>query len=275
MKPGTLHTVVYWGAMSFEFLASFLLVAAVCEPAMIHVNHSTTLGFRAWTQQNLNAIGIVLSAAIFVFRSIRAFVGPPWLWITISEILREFHTAVFSELGEWEFANHHRVTLYRYRRFVLWPTGRGRWPFSGGRFPWSGWLVPVLRAGPESPGSTVWCAHETKYDGFCGAVFRMQAGTAEKGPPGLPDISQDSTEGEIEEYARNTFVDPITIRNRIARGKPCARYYLAIRILVDSRKRWGVLMIDSREEKLPRAQVATHRFDQVCEVLSHLLKRVS
>lgn len=129
----------------------------------------------------------------------------------------------------------------------------------------------MVRAGPDTAGTTVFPAGE-KFEGVCGAAYSQQSGTLEIKACTLPNITDSSSQTDIEAYAKGTFVPVEMIKDRIKRGRPCARYFLALRVYVQSQK-WGVIMIDSRAESPDQPNIAAHRFSQIKDVLDHLLRR--
>lgn len=279
MRPGPFHFACYWILTWLRRIVVSLIVVALLAPVLPTFGIRQLEGAVTFLAGNNKVINVALTVLWGSLTFLRNHVGPPWLWDCIKGILDKFQKTVFTDVGAGELSDHHRVTLYRYQRYCFWPRGRGRWYWPWGRawgklcHPWSGWLVPVVRAGPRSAGSTVFYVGDgSSAEGVCGAAFSQQSGMLLISGADVPDITQNSSEADILEYARLTFVSVDMIRQRKRQKRPCARYFLALQVEVQSKK-WGVLMIDSRAEALPQPNVALHRFSQVKDVLDNLLRR--
>lgn len=260
--------VAWW--LTIGLIALVLLLQATPDFGSTRLARTTR-----FLLDNKEKVNGVLLGFLAVFGAAKSFVGEPWLWATIKDILTSFQRDVFDSLGDGELSADHRVTLYKYQRFCLWPRGRGPiyWPWGKGTHPWSGWLVPMVRAGPRSPATTVFLVGDGKgYEGVCGAAFCEQHGVVEKNGSDLPNITNQSVDVEIAEYAQKTFVSPEMVKRRLLRKRPCARYFLALRVEVQS-EHWGVVMIDSRSASLNQPQKTFHRFEQINDILDHLLRR--
>jgi hypothetical protein len=110
----------------------------------------------------------------------------------------------------------------------------------------------------------------TEPEGVAGAAYSSQNGFINLNQ--LPDISRQSDTDAKREYARLTFVAERLLDERLHQGRPCARSFLAIRVEVGGRP-WGVLMIDSRQEKLPEPLKASNSFRNLAKMLEILLER--
>jgi len=278
MRPGRLHTLLYWAMRGLQIAAIFVLVVLTAAP---FIGLDAFLPSLEWLlEKHGKAINAGLAALLGALEIFLKAIGRPWIWECVKGILSTFQRDIFREAGDGALSDHHRVTLYRYQTWCLWPKGRGRWYWPWGQgtsgnlsWPWSGWLVPVVRAGPDTAGSTVFlCAGGQDFDGVCGAAYSQQSGTLEIKASSLPDITPVSTSADIIDYAKRTFVPEGMVIARIKANRPCARYFLAHRVEVQSVK-WGVLMIDCRSEGPDKPTVANHRFGQIRDALDHLLRR--
>jgi hypothetical protein len=271
---GRFHSHAYWICKTVQVIA-FVFVCAVLAVQMIPTTGVTKIdGTQQWITTNQKPVNIVLVGIVTGLGILCRLLGHPQILECVQEILTTFQRDVFGSLGDGELADSHRVTLYRYQTWCLWP-GRGYWywPWGKGAWPNSGWMVPITRAGPDSRASTIFLAKSsTEFEGICGAVHFLQQGALEMGSTVLPDIKVDASDSDITAYASKTFVSESMIRNRIRGNRPCARYFFALRVEVQSKK-WGVLMIDSRASSPPQPQKTQHIFGQINKVLGHLLKR--
>lgn len=278
MRPSTFHVCVYWSCL----WCGRLLLTATFLLSLIGFAWSPQANWPSWVisaqdviHDNGGWLLPVLLALVAFCSSTRQWVGEPWLWKAISSILDEFQEAVFggrATLDE-ETIDSHRVTLYKWSRFCLWP-GNGCcfwWPWGRGNWPFSGWLVPLTRSGPLGHGRTVFLAKGGQCsEGVCGAAYFSQTGVIELRD--LPDIQESCDDVSCKEYARNSFVSSDWVRRRLRSGKPFAKCFYAIRIEV-RKKPWGVIMIDSRNPRMPQPQKAQHQFPLVAKTLAILLER--
>ena len=274
MQPGRVHFVCYWTVRLSQWLVLAAIAVALLAPVIPASGLPRFDDSLKFMVDNNKIINLTLVGLFTAFAVTRKYIGEPWLWDCIKGILSGFQKEAFSDVGEGELADHHRITLYRYYSFYLWPRRRGAfllWPWGWGNYPWSGWLIPMVRAGPESAGATVFLASDAqRFDGVCGAAYFQQSATLEVA--GLPEITKGSSEADIKNYALRTFASEELVKRRLRRDHPCARYFLAHRIEVQFKK-WGVLMIDTMAEKIPTPTVNQHRFKQIKDVLGHLLRR--
>jgi hypothetical protein len=271
---GRFHHHAYWTCRTIQLVA-FVCVCVVLAVQMIPVTGVAAIdNTQKWIADNQKPVNIILVGTWTAFGILCNFLGHPQILECAKDILATFQREVFGGIGGGELADNHRVTLYRYQTWCLWP-GRGYWYWPWGKAAWpnSGWMVPVARAGPDSRASTIFLTKSpTEFEGICGAVHFLQQGVLEMDSTDLPDITTGASDADIATYARKTFVSEIMIRNRIRSNRPCARYFCALRVEVQSKK-WGVLMIDSRAAAPPQPQKTQHCFGQLNKVLGHLLKR--
>lgn len=216
---------------------------------------------------------LVMAASI----GIGKVIGEPWFWRTINVIFDSFQRDVFDGFCG-ERTDDHRVTLYKWVRCCFWPGNRWHfwWPWGPHNGPWSGWLRPIVRSGVYKRGKTVFLANKRKpesAEGVVGNTYFIQSGVVKIDD--LPDVHKYSLgddSGDLSAYAKQTFVSQDWLQRRLEVGSPVARSFHAIRIEV-SRARWGVVMIDSRAEKIPSVQKTIHKFQFMHKTLQALLER--
>jgi hypothetical protein len=227
-------------------------------------------GWRTLVVRNKDNVGSFLAGMIAISAAATKVVGEPWLFKRTKDVLSDLHRSAFRTLVDpTAKADDHRITLYRYYKWCFFP-GRGWWPWCNGVHPWSGWLIPVARAGAKTAARTIYLAKDSGHaEGICGNVYFAHNSILEHHD--LPNIDENATDAEIEEYAKKTFVTVETVRKRVRDKRSCARYFLSIRIQVEFTD-WGILMIDSRAEDLPQKGIHGQRFIQLGKVLSRFLK---
>lgn len=230
--------------------------------------------FQNWLEPISKPLIAWLAFLIGFFKLVMRWVGAPEHWKTIQKILEHIQKEVFDGLPDGEFAEFHRVTLYRYQRFCLFTGWRGQFsPWGDFNHPWSGWLVPVTRAGPGKNPKTVFLAHSMegkRFEGVAGATMLLQGGDLRIDR--LPDATSSANDEKIRLYATETFVSESWLRKRIATRKPCSRSFYSMQIEIGG-KAWGVLMIDSRLESLPKPQKTKHVFESLKVILEILLSK--
>lgn len=187
--------------------------------------------------------------------------GPVWRWDTIQALLDSAQKQLFEDRVNDEL-HHHRVTLFKYSK---WQFRYRRWPKCGG------WLLPKARSGITTKKTT---AHffvpddADKAEGIAGGAW-CSGGLLEQFD--LPDITSDPSEQDLREYAKRTRVPYEWLSSR--RSKP-PRYRAIIAIAVQAAgRRWGVLVIDSRNPSRFEPIKVKSVLNCIEAPLSKLLKR--
>ena len=161
----------------------------------------------------------------------------------------------------------HRVTLFKHTRFVLSP-----FCCLFGKNPYGGWLVPFERAGEFSLGTGVkfYAPKDDpeKFEGVVGYIFGT--GNCEC-IEGLPDIQNKVSESKIDKYATATGVTSLYVKNRLKRKKVMPRAFWGIPIEVGGR-RWGVLLVDSFESRIPNSEELKKIFRQQAACYNAILE---
>jgi len=274
------HRFSWWaGVIVLVLLAAWFVRAVLCGFGL-----PCQLDHRVWWPSLVAAEGFVernqawlLPSLVFFVQGCRLtchWVGEPTFWQDLQSVIDDFQRDIFEGLPREAIQDDHRVTLYKHLRWCLWPGNRWcfLWPWGRGLFPWSGWLVPVVRSGTTREARTVFLAKSAQdSEGVVGHVFFSQSGTRQI--KNLPDVDTNCCKLKVCDYARDTHVQPKWIRDRLERGRPLARSFLAIRIEVEDNRRWGVLMIDSRQATLPAPQNTLQQFKATARILKTLLRR--
>lgn len=185
----------------------------------------------AWMQQQAWLFIPVAVVVHGIAQQIRRFAGRPTTWKAVHLLLDQFRDRAFPNISN-DPLDHHRVTLFRYRRWCLWPLRR---------WPWSGWLIPVERSGylTRRSGSVFRVPDQADdAEGIAGLAYRTGGVIREED---LPDVTQTDDPELLRLYASRTGVTEAWVRT----NRPKARSYCGIHIEVGGRP-WGVIVLDSR-----------------------------
>ena len=211
---------------------------------------------------NQAAIVTVSSTVVGVLAIALKCIGSPKDWKRIHRMLENFHSETFSHLDDTDQpSEHHRVTMYRWKRWCLFP-GPGWWPWRNGVYPWSGWLIPIVRVGSTNPGKTIFLAksgNKDEFEGVAGAAYVSVSGDLPI--EDLPNTLR-ADKKTLANYAQKGFVSIEWLERRVTRNQPCARCFRAVRLEVNN-KPWGVMMIDTLQEKLPSPLITPHKLKQL------------
>ena len=188
---------------------------------------------------------------------LRRLLGPPWAWGVIHYLLDQFQGYVFAGKGN-EPLHFHRVTLFKYRR----------WRVCFSRWPWSGWLTPVERSGHTTKRRiSVFRAPDDAdcAEGIAGQTWaRNQVVVVSD----LPSLEGTPSPQDIHEYAKRSWVSADWAERR----PPLARSFCGIPVQTKG-KLWGVIVIDSRGEKIAGTR-SVGRYTLVSRFLGKLLEKV-
>lgn len=174
----------------------------------------------------------------------RHFFGNPWVWEQIEVVLNQLQEHAFNPDYRDEPRNHHRATLFIYKKYKywIWPW-RGWTPWGGARRPCSGWLAPVSRSGHTTQKSTALflASDEGKVEGVAGRTWACAAVITMLN---LPIIDSKSSDEDIAEYAKQIWVSPEFIKDRIKKGRMCPSSLMGIPVMSGSRP-IAVVVLDS------------------------------
>lgn len=175
----------------------------------------------------------VATGVVGLAQLLKKHIGSPQYWDLVHYLLDELRTAVFKNKQNEQFSE--RVTLFRHRKFAMvtrvWP--------------WSGWLVPVERSGHLTRKSdAIWRAPDDG-DSAEGIAGRVWVGGNIIRVDELPELTVDSPEELIREYASRTFIEEKQLRKKLKKKKTMPRAMCGIPIEFNGQV-WGVIVIDSR-----------------------------
>lgn len=221
-------------------------------------------------QQNAFIIIPLLTIVVGTVSFLKKRLGNANNWNTITYLLEKYKKAIFeNNQDNKDIANdpehHHRITLYKFARW--------RWGIC--LYPWQGWMIPVARTGHTThsfriPRFRVFPSDPDKAEGVAGQTYvRRRTVPVEN----LPEINEQSSDIDIENYAVKGFVNKQWIEKRKKKNNCFIRSMIGIPVEVKN-KTWGVMVIDSRRpEGISNESVlATAQFTTMAEVLGKLLE---
>lgn len=221
-------TIVAFGAILKADLAWF----ADIPPALKAVT---------WMQSASWAVVVFGPFFVVFLQWARRTFGSPWAWGAVQQILDGFRDELFKKCA-MEPLDHHRVTLFKHRRFVV------RWCHP--RLWCCGWLVAVARSkhmtkenirrfrAPDDPDLC---------EGVAGMAWRHAGWVAvpKAGEPPLPVLVKNAGEPDIATYAAKTGVTTAWVKCQLYADRRFAASYAAVTIQHKGQP-WGVLVVDSR-----------------------------
>lgn len=207
-------------------------------------------------------LAVVVSAASFTVRKL----GDPVARNALGVLVDEFREAVFREDGS-DPQHYHRVTLFRYRKWVFRPYQRNGWKLPLLGKPWEGWLVPVMRSGHTTQKTTARFLAPDDADRATGVAGRTWAVQKPVIVDDLPSVAReaDPSEDDYIDYASRSYVPVDLARYK----RPEARSLVGFPIETAGEP-WGVLVLDSRNPKMD-VDAARKRFRAVAGVLGSLV----
>lgn len=228
----------------------------------------TTVG---WILENNWWIVIALAVSGGIAKIVKERLDQSWVWNAVQAIIDRIAKDTFGQTGS---AHHHRATLFRYRSYYWLPFPfRGRyWPWGKGRWPCSGWLVPVIRSGHTAQRTRTFFLAPDDADNAEGVAGQIWAGNRELALSTGGTLRSGATDIELSAYADKTFVKGTWAKEEVSQGKVLAASFRGLPIEGKAGKRWGVLLLDSRD---PNAAVnATLNIQPYAYCLGKLLERV-
>lgn len=216
-------------------------------------------------------IAPVFAFLLVVTQAFRPFVTSPSQYDAVHRILSGLRDHV---VGTHTGVPYHfdRATLFRRFQFYM-PLDPRRWR----RWPTSGWLVPVERSGDTTKNrSSCFLAPDDAdlAEGIAGQTWAQKSGVVFVPPPNdppLPELNEHSTDAEIREYARRSFVTEEWVRQWLAAHKRgLATRFVGIPVEIKSRT-WGVIVLDLRSAATQPLDQNTFKLIATC--LSAVLSR--
>ena len=227
--------------------------------------------------QNHNGAIFLLALVLFLAGGYRLFMRPPQQWQMLKTIIDQAQKIAYPD-------NHaplheHRITLFKYKKWCFRLPLKRDWekkgvfsPFGKNIKPWGGWLVPIIRSGHTSQKTkTVFIASDNGEDaeGVCGAAWaRGEAFVIDN----LPEITTNSTDTAIDDYAQRSLGKSEMVKKRLSDGKTLPRSIGAIPIFVNN-DIWGVLCLDSISTDGVADTIASD-FTITVEVIQQILEKV-
>jgi hypothetical protein len=139
--------------------------------------------------------------------------------------------------------------------------------------PWSGWLVPVIRSGhiAQRRGTFFLAPYDLdKAEGFAGKVWA--AGDKEIAISAPTPLQEGAADADIRDYAGKTFITETMARRMLSKNTVLAASFRGVAIESKAGKRWGILVLDSRDPTA--AENANLNITPYAYCLGKLLERV-
>jgi hypothetical protein len=179
---------------------------------------------------------------------VRDHFGAPTFWALVNGMLTRFRDEAFRGKRSLAPLHEDRMTLFLHKKGRLKPVSR-----AGDGAKCKTHFRAQTGADPDSVASAVY---------LFGNVIPLY---------NLPDLTVDSPQQIIDDYAAQSFADPAWIVERLKNGKQCSRAFLGIPVEIHH-KVAGVLLIDSLEPTLPNPQACMHKFQSLSTALGLLLE---
>lgn len=270
-----LYRSIQWGewvaVLGLAAGAAVLKLDATSPPTWLTLSKPAIDSLQAFAQIS----GIILGPALVLLKFWRGRIGHPGTWAQVQAILDQLQDDLF---GDNDPRHHHQVTLFRHRQVCMhprnWRSSRWWW-WGSGRWPWSGWLSPVARSGhaKKASRSTFLAPDDAENaEGIAGATWAFgRKGKIPAAIEDLPMLTAASPETDVQAYAASTWVSVEWVRWYLGRGKTPPRSYAGRPIEVQG-KVWGVLVIDSRNAKLPYMPTLEKTTNSAAKLLGVVLK---
>jgi hypothetical protein len=206
----------------------------------------------------------ILPVAAYATR-LRRFLRSPVTWELVHKLLTQLQKSVFKDVDDGRY--NHRVTLFVKSRGFRWG-----WP------PWHSYLVPAERSGSHDRSSTTrfLCEPEKqgrKHEGVAGQTWVQEKIIEVKDLPDLyGDMDDGAREVAIQEYAKKSWVPVAWVRKRIKNNGTMARSFVGIPVEIRGRMA-GVVILDSRNPRLPNRNKYQSAYDLVAKLLGELLEK--
>lgn len=206
----------------------------------------------------------VLPAAAYATR-LRRFLRSPVTWELVHKVLTQLQKSVYRDEEDEKY--NHRATLFVKSTMLHrgWPIRRN-------------YLVPAERSGSHDRSSTTrfLCEPEKpgrKHEGVAGQTWVQEKIIEVKDLPDLyAEMDEAARETAIKEYAKKSWVSEDWVRDRIAKNCTMARSFVGIPVEIGGRMA-GVVILDSRNPRLPNRNKYKAAYELVEKLLSALLEK--
>lgn len=258
MRSGQLREIHGFIVFTKRFLAGAsafvgLTLKANADTVTLHAGKEMG-AFISWNQQWAWLLIPGFLALVGVLEFFRRWIGNPRVWGIIHVALDELQDRLFGKADDE--LHEHRVTLFK----------RVRWKWCKRQRFWHGWLVPVERSGHTTQNTDIAFMAPDKADKVEGVVGKAWARRQPVFVNELPDLSGSPPDSAIREYAKKSHMNPAETKKRL----PLARSLCACPVEVKG-ERWGVIVVDSRKEKINKAQFRKY-YKLIARVLGKTLE---
>lgn len=192
-----------------------------------------------WAAQNVIVAAPVLTILAVCAKSIQERARKERSREIAKKVLNRVWDQVFGSI-EGADVRSHRVTLYRKKSFC----------FVARQWPWSGWLVAFCRSGHLTQKNIhkFRVGDQDKGEGFTGVAWAKKGAHAVEHLDDL-DSPIDPTDDAFIRYSECGDVSVQWLKDRCRLKKVNARSLYSVPVEANGR-RWGLLVIDSRYEKV-------------------------
>jgi hypothetical protein len=216
-------------------------------------------------QQHGLLLLFLLPVAAYATR-LRKYLRSPVTWQLVHKLLTELQKSVYKDQEDGKY--NHRVTL-----FVKVKGFQKGWPPQ-----WRSYLVPAERSGAHDRTSSTrfLCEPEKqghKHEGVAGQTWVQEKVIAVGNLPDLyAEMDETTLEAAIQDYAKKTWVPVEWVRQRVAAKCTMARSFVGIPVEISGRMA-GVVILDSRNPRLPTRSKYQSAYDLVAKLLSEVLEK--
>jgi len=226
-----------------------------------------------WILDNNWWIVLSLTVLAATAKFVKERLDRTWVWSAVQTIVDKIATEAFGHLNSGD-VHHHRATLFQYRNYFwfpfpprskIWPWGRRRWPCSG-------WLVPVIRSGHTTRRTNTYFLAPDDADNAEGFAGKIWASNRELALSAATTLQRGANEETVTKYAEQTFVSKTWTNQQLSNNKVLAVSFRGVPIEGKAGRRWGVLILDSRDPNA--AKDAKLNIQQYAYCLGRLLERV-
>jgi len=190
----------------------------------------------------------VVTSLMGLLQWYRAVRGEPLEWDAIQRVIETQRTVIMDRHSPPtqtpRLRSEMRLTLFKFTRPWYSPK---RWLSRSYLGP--GVLIPVARTNsPQRSGIRSFPIKENGQlaeAGVAGRVWRSEDGWTQI--DGLPEITANSSEADLMQYALSTHCTVESVRQNLADKRPFPRAFAGCKVLVTNDREWGVLVVDSAQ----------------------------
>ncbi len=187
---------LYWLQALFILVASALAGSAQADPKWLEL-HADWLVKPHYMLLQWVWLAWILTISVGIIEAVRRYIGPPWIWQCIHDILDAYRSKVFIDV-EYDLNHHHRVTLFQHKKIAF------QWCV----IPRFNMLVPMERSGWTNRRFCTWFKAPDNADEAQGVAGMIWATGNTLTLENLPEIDKRqiiTNKSVIQEYADKTW----------------------------------------------------------------------